>query len=350
MAWLVRWFETGGFTCSLDAPDGDGTNNLEVIGDFLDRRSDYSIHYATSLAVPGRARGVPTRVAIGHQSAETSGDGARVTSNRYLHAWCEAYIQGIDWLMFDTAPGVDSGSAEIPAGTEATTSAAAETAANSTETTNTPQVDASTTQETPEMGATPAVETDDSADATTAGTAGADDAFAPLEPVLGLLRAHAWAARVRDACAGHLRRALRRLHGHAAFARPTPRDPRPSPHGPAQEIAGPPLSNERHPPRRPNQEASIPPLAPPPTGTSRPHVLKVLLDNPALGESALSRPNGADRMCGSGPPTPPPTGGHQPKEPRSWRAAIVPAPTTQHLTRSVPRPRDRQPGKLASPC
>lgn len=198
MAWLVRWFETGGFTFSLDAPDGDGTNNLEVIGDFLDRRSDFSIHYATSLAVPGRARGVPTRAAIGHRSAETSGDGAHVTSNRYLHAWCEAYIQDIDWLMFDTAPGVDSGSAEIPAGTEATTSAAAETAASSTETTNTPQVDTPTAQETPEMSATPAAETDDSADATTAGTAGADDAFAPLEPVLGLLRAHAWATHVRE--------------------------------------------------------------------------------------------------------------------------------------------------------
>lgn len=135
---------------------------------------------------------------IGHRSAETSGDGAHVTSNRYLHAWCEAYIQDIDWLMFDTAPGVDSGSAEIPAGTEATTSAAAETAANSTETTNTPQVDTPTAQETPEMSATPAAETDDSADATTAGTAGADDAFAPLEPVLGLLRAHAWATHVRE--------------------------------------------------------------------------------------------------------------------------------------------------------
>lgn len=114
MAWLARWFETGGFTYPLDAPDGDGTNNLEAIGDFLDRRSGYRVHCVTSLAVPGRARGAPTRAAIGYRSSE------------------------------------------IPAGTAATTSAAAETAASSTEMTNTPQKEAITTQETPEMSATPA--------------------------------------------------------------------------------------------------------------------------------------------------------------------------------------------------
>lgn len=114
MAWLARWFETGGFTYPLDAPDGDGTNNLEAIGDFLDRRSGYRVHCITSLAVPGRARGAPTRAAIGYRSSE------------------------------------------IPAGTAATTSAAAETAASSTEMTNTPQKEAITTQETPEMSATPA--------------------------------------------------------------------------------------------------------------------------------------------------------------------------------------------------
>jgi len=203
MAWLARWFETGGFTYPLDAPDGDGTNNLEAIGDFLDRRSGYRVHCVTSLAVPGRARGAPTRAAIGYRSSE------------------------------------------IPAGTAATTSAAAETAASSTEMTNTPQKEAITTQETPEMSTTPA------------------------------------------------------------------------------------------PP--PNQEVSVPPLAPPPTRTSRPHVSKILLGNPMRREFTLSRPNGTDRMRGSGPPIPPPTGGPQPKEVRSWRAVIVLAPTKRHLTRSVPR-------------
>lgn len=92
MAWLARWFETGGFTYPLDAPDGDGTNNLEAIGDFLDRRSGYRVQRVTSLAVPGRARGVPTRAAsatgpprraaTGRTSPQTatSTPGARPTS------------------------------------------------------------------------------------------------------------------------------------------------------------------------------------------------------------------------------------------------------------------------------
>lgn len=104
MAWLVGWFENGSFSYSLDAPDGDGANNLEVIGDFLERRSGYCTHYATSLAVLGRLLGVPTRVAIGYSGADKTREGY-IVSNQYLHAWCEAYLEGIGWVSFDVTPG-----------------------------------------------------------------------------------------------------------------------------------------------------------------------------------------------------------------------------------------------------
>lgn len=116
MSWLVRYFTDPSFTYSLDAPDGDGRDNLQVVARFLKQRKGYCVHYASALAVLGRALGVPTRIVLGYSpdSAVVTGSGSQkttyATAQNQLHSWVEAYIDGVGWVPFDVTPGFsDSG-------------------------------------------------------------------------------------------------------------------------------------------------------------------------------------------------------------------------------------------------
>lgn len=108
MRWLVDYFTDpdNGFVYTLDAPDGDGRNNLEVVDDFLERRSGYCSHYASALAVLGRALGVPTRMVLGYSASgvQAEADFTYEVSADQLHAWVEAYIDDVGWVPFDVTP------------------------------------------------------------------------------------------------------------------------------------------------------------------------------------------------------------------------------------------------------
>ncbi|KFI92647.1 transglutaminase [Bifidobacterium saguini DSM 23967] len=129
MRWLVEYFTNpeNHFTYSLDAPDGDGRNNLEVINDFLDSEnghSGYCQHYASALAVLGRALGVPTRMVLGYNAGvePRSEDGFFTVQSKQLHAWVEAYLDGVGWVPFDVTPATtENGSASSDADSSANT-------------------------------------------------------------------------------------------------------------------------------------------------------------------------------------------------------------------------------------
>ncbi|PST48791.1 hypothetical protein COO72_06125 [Bifidobacterium callitrichos] len=112
MRWLVDYFTAADnhFIYSLDAPDGDGRSNMEVINDFLDPESGhagYCQHYASALAVLARAMGVPTRIVLGYNAGaddDRDSDGYRTVKSRQLHAWVEAYLDGVGWVPFDVTP------------------------------------------------------------------------------------------------------------------------------------------------------------------------------------------------------------------------------------------------------
>ncbi|MBT1173700.1 DUF58 domain-containing protein [Bifidobacterium sp. MA2] len=112
MRWLVDYFTSkgNGFTYSFDAPDGDGRSNMEVINDFLDPdtgHAGYCQHYASALAVLARAMGVSTRIVLGYNAGaddDRTSDGYRSVRSRQLHAWVEAYLDGVGWVPFDVTP------------------------------------------------------------------------------------------------------------------------------------------------------------------------------------------------------------------------------------------------------
>lgn len=125
MRYLVDYFANGDFTYSVDAPDGSGSNNLQVIANLLQERRGHCVHYASALAVLGRALGVPTRLVLGYRA---NADGAAIAlengvevvtyqaTNHDLHAWTEAFIDNVGWVSFDVTPSIAQSDAALDAG------------------------------------------------------------------------------------------------------------------------------------------------------------------------------------------------------------------------------------------
>ncbi|GAA4785002.1 transglutaminase TgpA family protein [Microbacterium gilvum] len=107
---LQTWFRGGAFAYSLDAPveEGFDGSGVEAIARFLEVRSGYCVHFASAFAVMARSLGIPTRVVVGYLPGTSTGtaddeDGAFVYSytSAQLHAWPEAYLDGIGWTPFE---------------------------------------------------------------------------------------------------------------------------------------------------------------------------------------------------------------------------------------------------------
>lgn len=130
MRYLVDYFANGDFAYSLDAPDGNGSNNLQIIANLLQERRGYCVHYASALAVLGRALGVPTRLVLGYRA---NADGASTSlesgvevvtyqaTNHDLHAWTEAYIDNVGWVSFDVTPSIAQSDTALDAPVDAET-------------------------------------------------------------------------------------------------------------------------------------------------------------------------------------------------------------------------------------
>jgi len=119
---LQSWFRGGAFRYSLDAPVADGFDGtgLEAMLQFLEVRSGYCVHYASTFAVMARALGMPARVVVGYLPGTHDGDddeGRSVYSVRasQLHAWPEVYLSGIGWVPFEPTPSLGIATAFLPA-------------------------------------------------------------------------------------------------------------------------------------------------------------------------------------------------------------------------------------------
>lgn len=107
---LQEFFADGDFTYSVDAPveDGYDGSGVGVIERFLEARSGYCVHFASSMAVMARAVGIPSRVVVGFQPGEeetVGGVPGFTATSADLHAWPELYFEGIGWLRFEPTPG-----------------------------------------------------------------------------------------------------------------------------------------------------------------------------------------------------------------------------------------------------
>lgn len=102
---LESWFRSGDFTYDESAPYSPGTNNpFSVMEAFLETRSGFCVHFASTFAVMARSVGIPTRVAVGYVSGSEPGSQTSVRNNE-LHAWPEIYQDGLGWVAFEPTPG-----------------------------------------------------------------------------------------------------------------------------------------------------------------------------------------------------------------------------------------------------
>ena len=102
---LEGWFRSGDFTYDESAPYSPGTDNpFSVMEAFLETRSGFCVHFASTFAVMARSVGIPTRVAVGYVSGSEPGSQTSVRNNE-LHAWPEIYQDGFGWVAFEPTPG-----------------------------------------------------------------------------------------------------------------------------------------------------------------------------------------------------------------------------------------------------
>lgn len=139
MRYLVNYFNQSDFVYSLDEPDGNGRDNMTMVGGFLRSKSGYCVHYASALAVLGRGMGLSTRMVLGYTPGESTGTGNYTVAAKQLHAWVEVYIDGIGWVPFDVTPST----------TNADTASDATSADTSIPTQNTPTQSPTTSTTTP---------------------------------------------------------------------------------------------------------------------------------------------------------------------------------------------------------
>lgn len=109
--------DSGGFTYTLDTPEGSGTQTLAT---FLsatgpDGRRGYCEQFASAMAVMAREVGIPARVAVGFLRPEQVGPDQYVYSSHDLHAWPELYFEGAGWVRFEPTPATRPGGTITPA-------------------------------------------------------------------------------------------------------------------------------------------------------------------------------------------------------------------------------------------
>jgi len=109
---LQSYFRSDEFTYSEEAPvenDYDGSG-ASVLGEFLDARSGYCVHFSSAMAAMARTLGIPARVIVGFTPGDSSivaggGDTEYRVTTHNLHAWPELYFAGIGWVRFEPTPG-----------------------------------------------------------------------------------------------------------------------------------------------------------------------------------------------------------------------------------------------------
>ena len=107
-ALLEAWFRSGEFIYDESAPyepGADPDDPYAVMETFLEQRSGYCVHFASTYAVMARSLGLPSRVAVGYVSRPSNTDGWTSVRARELHAWPEVYIEGLGWIAFEPTPG-----------------------------------------------------------------------------------------------------------------------------------------------------------------------------------------------------------------------------------------------------
>ncbi|MBI4569326.1 MAG: DUF4129 domain-containing protein [Planctomycetes bacterium] len=102
---LAAHLRGGAYVYDPRASSGEKPPGDPLVEFLLRRRVGYCQHFAGSLALLLRLRGIPARVAVGFLNGEWEDLGqCYAVTPRHAHAWTEAWFPGYGWLPFDPSP------------------------------------------------------------------------------------------------------------------------------------------------------------------------------------------------------------------------------------------------------
>ena len=148
-------------------------------------KTGYCTHFATACTVLLRAAGIPAQYVTGYMVEAEAGRTTTVTE-KHAHAWVEAFINGVGWVVLEPTPGGQTGTYTPPEQTEPRPTEDTPTAPTEAEATEQTTVSTQPTQTS--AAETVGGETQMPSTAETAGLGGADSPDAvtvrALSPVL----------------------------------------------------------------------------------------------------------------------------------------------------------------------
>jgi transglutaminase-like putative cysteine protease len=108
---LQDYFTSGEFDYSESTPAAQGYDGSggAVLGQFLQTKSGYCVHFASAMAVMARSLGIPARIALGfvpgtYVEPEGDEDPYYLVTSRDLHTWPELYFDTVGWVRFEPTP------------------------------------------------------------------------------------------------------------------------------------------------------------------------------------------------------------------------------------------------------
>lgn len=111
---LEAYFTSGQFAYDEAAPyepGADPDDPYSVMSAFLDQRSGFCVHYASTFAVLARELGIPTRLSVGYAAEVKPNDRGVEVRGTDLHAWPEIFVEEFGWVAFEPTPGGVGGGA-----------------------------------------------------------------------------------------------------------------------------------------------------------------------------------------------------------------------------------------------
>lgn len=107
-ALLEEYFISGQFAYDESAPytpGADPDDPYSVMTAFLEQRSGFCVHYASTFAVLARELGIPTRLSVGYAANIGPTENGAEVRGTDLHAWPEIFIEELGWIAFEPTPG-----------------------------------------------------------------------------------------------------------------------------------------------------------------------------------------------------------------------------------------------------
>ncbi len=132
---LARWFNSGRYRYTLSPPASQGPDALQSF--LFTTKAGFCQQFAAAYGVLARIDGLPTRVAVGFTTGQTTGRGRYRVTGADAHVWPEVYLgPSTGWTSYEPTPassgeatgvGVNSGSKSTTQGPGARSTSATQT-------------------------------------------------------------------------------------------------------------------------------------------------------------------------------------------------------------------------------